>query len=129
MYIRPYDTADKMYLGTMLRQRKLEDEDALRCLPETGYIVFHDNFPVAAGFLRRVEGGFAQMDSYISDPTAPSEQRNEALDLITEALISRAKELELRGIVAFSVDQNTISRSLRHGFIAHNHVVITKELK
>ncbi len=129
MHLRPYEPSDKMYIGALLHMRKMDVEESLQSLPETGYIVFQDNFPVAAGFLRRVEGGFGQVDSYITDPSVPGKQRDQALDLITDALIKRAKELELRGIVAFSVDQNTISRSLRHGFAALGHVVITKELK
>jgi len=129
MYIRKFTDPDKLLLRHLLTARDVEVEDSLRCLPETGFAVFDQQFMVAAGFLRRVEGGLGLIDSYVSDPGFDGKMRHEALNLITTALIEEAKKLELRGIVAFSRDQNTICRSLDHGFQAQGHVVVTKDLK
>ena len=129
MYVKKAEAADKMYVGVMLRSQGLEAEEALRFLPETGFLAWHEGFPVAAGYLRRVEGGYGWIDSLVTDATAPGASRNEALDLITTALVEEARRLELRGIIAFTKDQNTYSRAMKHGFCGQQFAVITKDLK
>lgn len=94
-------------------------------LPSIGYIVPG----VAMGFLRKIEGGQGLLDSFITNPRAPAELRNQALDIITQKLLDKAQKLNINQILAFSVDENTIMRGQRFGFITCPHAVIALNLK
>lgn len=85
-------------------------------LPKIGFIVSSETQYIAAGFLRRLEGGFGQLDTFVTNPNASSEDRNEALNLLTERLINEAKLLELRGIYAISSDVSVLKRAVATGF-------------
>lgn len=93
-------------------------------LPAIGYVTFKDEAPIAAGFLRMVEGGFAQLDTLMSNASYSSEIRHEAISTVVEELISEAKKLNLHGILATSKDESTIMRALSLGF----HVVEEQKL-
>jgi hypothetical protein len=95
--------------------------DLINDLPEIGVIAYRNDIPVAAGFIRRMEGSYGLMDSYITNATESSSTRHKALSRITEALIEKAKEEGISKLLAFSSDQNTYQRSLMHGFIAMDH--------
>lgn len=108
----------------MLALRKLP----LYELPETGRIVITDSFdipiPVAAGFMRKCEGKLLIWDGLITNPDINADLRNEALDLISTALIDDAKALNAKGIIAWSSDEMTLLRSKRHGFNATDDQLI-----
>ena len=97
-------------------------------LPAIGFVAIESGkayrVPVAAGFLRRVEGGFAQLDTLMSNAMRPAEIRHEAISMVVEELISEAKKLNLHGILATSKDESTIMRALALGF----HVVEEQKL-
>jgi len=93
-------------------------------LPEIGYLAMCDNLPVAAGFVRRCEGGYGILDSFVTNPDAPSEIRNEALDLLASRLIEVAKNSNIKKLLASSLDKNTIERSIRFGFKALPHTLL-----
>lgn len=87
-------------------------------LPSIGLIVFSKkNEGIAAAFLRRIENcAVALLDGMITNPQMKSEDRNQALDVLTEAIISRAKKLGLKKLIATTHIENIVLRSLRHGF-------------
>ena len=61
-------------------------------IPKIGFVALTDDeIPIAMGFLRLVEGGYAQIDTFVSNPEIPGEIRHEALNEITNLLISKAK--------------------------------------
>lgn len=98
-------------------------------LPAIGYVAFDYNedgigTPVAAAFLRMVEGGFAQLDTLVSNAAKPSEMRNEGISKCVDKLILEAKNLKLHGILATTKDETTIARALSLGF----HVVTEQKL-
>lgn len=85
-------------------------------IPALGYVVYVNARATAMGFIRRVEGGFGQLDGLVSNPTSSSEDRHLAIDLLVSQLLDSAKELGITQIMAFSKDAGTLMRSERHGF-------------
>lgn len=87
-------------------------------LPKNGFIALdEDGTPIAAGFLRGMEGPYGMLDSYISNPKHSRKDRHNALDEITKRLIALAEELGLNKLIAFSKDDGIISRALSNGFV------------
>ncbi len=91
----------------------------MKRLPKVGYIAFMGDHPIAAGFLRRVEGGYAQLDTLVSNAQFGSQIRHEGIKKVVDSLIDEAKVLKLAGIIAFTADVGTLSRAEAIGF----HVV------
>jgi len=96
-------------------------------LPVFGLIAYDNGEPVAAGFLRDIEGPYAMLDSYITNPNAPAKVRNRALNLITDKLIKVARLNDKVKLLAFTADLHTHWRSLEHGFtyLPHTFSAIT----
>lgn len=118
------------HISKWLKYRSIYKSSLVSELPALGYIAYEDELPVAAGFLRLCEGGFGMIDSLITDPTAPGELRNEALDKITHCILQYAKSNNINNIIAFSRDNNTLTRSLKHGFsLIDDYKVISIKLK
>jgi hypothetical protein len=103
----------------------------LDTLPKIGFIVYSDTeyHYVAAGFLRLVEGGFAQIDTLVTNPNLVGDVRNEGLTLLVDTLIKTAKDMELKGIYSMTTDSSIIDRAMKLGFFVSNHVVIVLDFK
>lgn len=101
----------------------------MKNLPKIGYMVLRNNHPVAAGFLRRVEGGYAQFDTFASNPLFGSQIRHLALNLVIDSLLSDAKTLKLRGIIAFTEDAGILLRAKSIGFAELSHSLIGLKLE
>ncbi len=84
--------------------------------------------PIAAGFLRRVEGGYAQIDTLTSNKHFGSIVRHEGIKLVVDSLISDAKTLKLHGILAFSTDDGILNRAEQLGFKSQPHSLICLKL-
>lgn len=98
-------------------------------LPKIGYIAFYNKIPVAAGFLRRVEGDvIAQIDGLTSNPFFGSIIRHNALSQVLDRLILDAEELELKGLMAFCLDPSSVKRAESIGFEVIKHTILTKLL-
>jgi len=96
----------------------------LDTLPKIGFIVCNEKEYVAAGFLRRLEGGFGQLDTFVTNPESSPKDRNDALNLLAERLINEAKALELRGIYAISSDVSVVCRAVATGFRLLDKVIV-----
>lgn len=92
--------------------------------PEAGFVVYDKGTPTAMAFLRRVEGGFGQLDGLVTNPTQPGEIRGQAIDLVVEHILNLAQTLNIKSILSFSVDKNTLLRSVKHGFVPMPHILI-----
>lgn len=92
-------------------------------LPEIGLIAIHQDMYVAAGFIRRIEGPYGMLDSYITKSDAPTELRDKALDMITYKLIKIAREGGAVKLLAFSGVENIITRAEKHGFVQIDYKV------
>lgn len=88
----------------------------MKTLPKIGYICLLGQEPIAAGFLRRVEGGYGQLDTLVSSPHFGSKIRHVAISKVVEALLEDARTLRLEGIIAFSKDEGVLSRAESIGF-------------
>lgn len=111
-FIEQWLTARDLLVGTNVRD-----------LPEIGIVITLDH-PIAAGFIRKVEGGYGLIDGYITDPSASPLDRHNALELLTTSLIEKAQELKFKGLLAFTKDNHTLLRSLSHGFSeTHSYLV------
>ena len=86
----------------------------MKMLPKIGYIALLNKQPIAAGFLRRVEGGFGQLDTFVTNPYFGSKIRNDGINKVWNALISEARVLKLKGLLAFSKDTGLLDRAVKH---------------
>ncbi len=107
---------DRNYLGI--------NTVSMKTLPKIGYICLMNKQPIAAGFLRRVEGGYAQMDGLTSNPFYGSKIRHEGIKLVVDLLIKDAKSLKLNGILAFTDDAGVLIRAQNLGFVKVNQSLI-----
>lgn len=128
MYSQPFDIStdyDTMLAWLKARDAYLPPKNEV---PEHGVVACLRGEAIAIGFIRSVEGGYGQIDGYVTNPTAPADLRDSALECLTPQLIEKAKELKLKGLMATTRDRNTLVRSLRHGFVQQDLAVITLDL-
>lgn len=85
-------------------------------LPKCGFVARCDSGPIAVGFLRMVEGGYAQLDTLVSNAEMSSGLRHEGISMVVTELIERAKQLKLKGIIAFTEDHGVLARAAHLGF-------------
>lgn len=100
----------------------------MKTLPKTGFMVLMNGYPISAGFLRKVEGGYAQLDTLVSNPYFGSIVRHKAIDLVVDTLIQEAKDLKLHGIIAFTTEPTIVSRAKDKGFKVIEHTLMVKPL-
>lgn len=100
----------------------------MKSLPKIGYIAVMNKQPIAAGFLRRVEGGYAQLDTLVSNPYFGSQIRHVGIKLVVDSLLAEAKDLKLLGIVSFSQDTGILSRAKALGFQVVDQTLICLRL-
>ncbi len=104
-------------------------EIKMKTLPKIGYIAYLGDSPIAAGFLRRVEGGFAQLDTFVSNPHFGSQVRHIGIEGVKSALLEEAKVLKLEGIIVLTDDGSIISRAVDTGFnVLEAHRILVKRL-
>lgn len=126
MYATKYDPkVDNWSILQVLKKREMR-LSLVSELPAHGIAVYEEDHFIAAGFIRQCEGGYGMFDSYISNPKMPAPLRNQALELVMRRLLKQAKELKLKKIFGFSTDNNTITRSQRHGFALSEHKVLVR---
>jgi hypothetical protein len=126
MRLVPFNLEYMKHIQGWITIRELQID--LNTLPRFGLIALDRGTPIAAGFIREVEGGYGMIDSFITDPKASKELRNEALDRITEKLIKIAKHNKVNQLIAYSLDKNTLMRGISHGFVQLDHSVIALDL-
>lgn len=97
-------------------------------LPEIGFIAFEGSNPISAGFLRRVEGGFAQIDTLVTNADFDKNTRNQGLSAVVSVLIKTAKDLNLNGLMFLTSEESIIERAKELGFHYVNQVVMAKAL-
>lgn len=97
-------------------------------MPKIGYVAYELHTPLAAVFLRRVEGGYGQIDGLTSNPFASSSIRHEAIDAAVSSLLMRAKKLNVNKVMMTSEDLGTITRSQKYGFAKSPLAVMVADL-
>jgi hypothetical protein len=81
-------------------------------LPRTGFIVDE----TAVGFLYKTDSSLCWMEWLVTNPSAPSEHRDKALDGVIEHLTSEAKMWGARAVFTSVSDAGLIERYKKHGF-------------
>lgn len=99
-----------------------------RTLPKIGYIAMLGDQPVAAGFLRRLEPCYAQLDTLVSSAHFGSNVRHLGITAVVDALINEAKRLKLEGLLALTADKGTLLRAEGLGFHVVEQTVIALTL-
>lgn len=103
--------------------------DVIPTLPAIGFIALDNGDAVAASFLRHVEGDYCLFDGLVTNPAMPPFKRHLGIEAVVKQLIVRAKELKLKKVLAYSLDEGTLKRSLHHGFKLLPHRLIVLDLE
>ena len=88
----------------------------LKSLPRIGYIAMLEDQPIAAGFLRKIEGNKGILDLLISNPYFGDIIQQKGMSKVLEQLILDTKQLELNSIFALPMDTMTSNRLKALGF-------------
>ena len=88
----------------------------MRTLPKIGYIATMNGTPIAAGFLRRVEPCYAQLDTLCSNKHFGSIIRHAGISKVVTELLDEAKRLKLEGVIAHTEDEGILARAKSIGF-------------
>lgn len=128
--ITPFKFKHMPLLIDMHESQKYNDIKSIeyKTLPKIGYIATLGGQPIAAAFLRRVEPCYAQIDTLVSNAYAGAILRNDGIAKIIDQLISDAKRLKLKGIIAHTHDKQTLERAHALGFIIVPQTIIALPL-
>jgi len=123
-------TADARHytvINSWLEERGLANVPASE-IPKDGLLIHGRNGYIAGGFLRQCEGGIALIDSYITNPSAPAEDRNAALEIMTVELFTLAKKRGYTKMIVCTKDTSIVKRAMAHGFAVIDQVLLGKAL-
>lgn len=102
----------------------------MKTLPKVGYIALLDGkIPIAAGFLRRLEPCFAQIDTLCSNKYYGSIIRHKGIELVVDSLLVDAKALKLKGVFGLTTDKGVLDRAKVLGFHIINETLIGLSIK
>ena len=126
--ITPFKFKHLPQLLEMLESQKYAgiSDITMKTLPKVGFIATMNGQPIAAGFLRRVEPCFAQLDTLASNAYFGSNIRH--LSSVVDALLNEAKRLKLKGIISLTGDKGTLERAKSLGFHVVDQTVIALSL-
>lgn len=118
MKLIPFNHDSSRHVADLLElfvKRKM-DFSLLKEIPSFALMAYNGENLVAFGGVRRVEGDIGMLDSFITNPEIDPQIRHIALDKITAKMIRLAAFYEVKMLLAFSEDGNTITRAETHGF-------------
>lgn len=101
---------------------------SMKTLPKIGCVALLNNRPVAAGFLRKIEGKMGMIDGLTSNAFLGSIIRHQGLSLVVDYLILEAKELGIEEIIATTSDESVVKRAESIGFQVIPHTIIGLKL-
>lgn len=106
------------YLDTlvMLHETNSQDYNHDNVLPEIGFVAYEGAIPVAMGFLRQIEGGYALIDTLVTNRDLSSELRHVGISKLVDKLIETAKDQGFKGVMALSNDDGILKRADTLGF-------------
>lgn len=129
MEIKQFSFSDMQHAIKLLTSRQMSIGHAAD-FPKLGVIVIDNGIPVAMGFLRELESVHNSyiLDSLITNSNVTADIRDKALDDVVVELILLAKLNHISGLIAYTSDNNTVTRAVRHGFEVLPHTVISLDL-
>lgn len=126
MEIRRFDLhKDFADINTWYYNRKQEFLP-IRFLAKIGFIVPG----IGAGFLMQTDANVGILEPFISNPDAPKEQRDKALETILAALVEEATKLNYSAVFGFSTSKSMLGKALKQDFkvVETASVTVAKEL-
>lgn len=87
-----------------------------KSLPEIGFVALLKSEPVAMGFLRRIEGGYAQIDTLVTNPEFGPIDRSVSIMMVYGKILDSAKKLKIPGLIVITENDSVINRALDCGF-------------
>lgn len=108
---RPFDEVDMEEVNGWYCSRGMRPL-SYHMFPDVGYIVPG----IGAGFLYQTDSSLCFIDGYISSPVSTREERREAFDLITNAIIRTAKDHGFQQILAYTRNHGVKERCERFHF-------------
>lgn len=94
----------------------IDKEIEYRSLPNIGYIALIEDSPIAAGFIRRVEGNVHGELELYTNPFFGSIIQKQGIKKVLESLLLDAKSLKLKKIIIFSIEESTLEETKSFGF-------------
>jgi hypothetical protein len=88
-----------------------------------GFIV-----PGVAACFFKCDEDMGVIDGLVTNPLVSANTRHKAIEAILKDLYMYAKYLQVKHIVAWTSNDDTLMRSLAHGFIIQPHVLMIKEI-
>lgn len=85
-------------------------------LPATGLII--DG--IAVGFLYQTDSDICYLENLISNPDSNKEERLEAVNLIINGLIEKAKELKFKTVYSHTTLNSVIEHAFKNGYEIKN---------
>lgn len=127
VHIVPFKFKHLSLLQEMLESQHYQNVESvsMKSLPKIGYIALLNKEPIAAGFLRRIEGGFAQLDGLTSNAFFGSLIRHQGVSKVVESLLEDARNLKLKGVLAYTKDKSVVKRALIIGFNVVDQTVLS----
>jgi hypothetical protein len=86
----------------------------LNSLSKNGIIVFIGEKPICAGWLYSTDSDLRLLEWVITNPESEKDERDVALDLLFESLLSKTNAADT--IIGFSESESLKKRYLKHGF-------------
>lgn len=102
----------------------------INILPKTGLMINHDKIPICAGFIYSTDSDLVYVDSLVANPWLDKKDRENALDIMFQALIDKTKEIGKKWIVFNTNIKSVEDRAIKFGgkVYSHNMTFITKEV-
>lgn len=86
-------------------------------LPKTGVIVESDDKTgICAGFLYKTDSNVCLLEFIVANPLSDTMERGQALDLLIEELVERAKQMEFVTVFTMATNARLIDRYQSHKF-------------
>ena len=117
--VTPFKFKHFPLLLDMLRSQNYLQIDTItyRTLPKIGYLAMIDGkIPVAAGFLRKLEPCYGQIDTLVSYAHYGSIIRHYGITKVVDSLMADAKKQHMQGILALTEDPSVVKRAKEIGF-------------
>ena len=93
-------------------------------LPDSGFLVEGDGFPVVAGWLYRTDSSIAWLEWIISNPQASKEERADALPILIERLTHEARMLGFKIVFTSTNNKRLLAQYEEAGFATMEKDVI-----
>jgi N-acetylglutamate synthase-like GNAT family acetyltransferase len=112
MNIRMFEKTDYPQVSQWWTEHKWPSIDHEH-LPENGYIV--EGY--CAGFIYKTDSAFGLLEFVVANPKTDKDERAEALDLLLDTMIKKAKELKIKSLFTSLEHPKLIERYRKHGFM------------